>query len=204
MKKEDLGIQRKLFHLFGCLLILLAYEQLSYPIFSKYLFSFSVVFIALDFCKSYFTKLRILSCSLFKSVIRDCEKTQLTGISYTLMGVLISTSLFDHQINALAILFLTFVDPISSFFGILYGKKHKLSANASLHGCIAGFLSGFFLSVIYFFTQNLMLDRLLIVSILAGFIATASESLDLKIDDNFVIPVLGSTGLYGLFYLFNI
>lgn len=204
MTKEQLEIPRKLFHMLGYLFVLLAYEQLSYPVFSKYLFSFSVVFISLDICKSYFKKLQKLSVCIFKKVIRDCEHAQLTGISYSLIGLLISTSLFSHQINTLVILFATFVDPISSFFGVLYGKEHKLSANASLHGCIAGFLSAFFLSVSYFFMQNLMLDRLLIVSILASFIATASESLNFKIDDNLVIPVFSSTGLYGIFYLFNI
>lgn len=204
MKKNQLNIQRKLFHTIGSLIILASYQYLSFPIFSQYLFTFSVIFISFDFFKRYSKKLQIISYFFFQTVIRDHEKMHLSGISYTLAGVLVSTSLFSYEINILAILFLAFVDPLSSFFGILYGKNHKILPNASLHGCIAGFLSAFFISLLYFFITELMLDRLLIVSILAGLVATLSESLDLKIDDNFVIPVLSSAGLWGILALFNI
>ncbi|MBE8162683.1 MAG: hypothetical protein HAW63_01695 [Bdellovibrionaceae bacterium] len=204
MNRTELGIQRKFFHLFGTLVILAGYEYLRYPVFAQYLFTATILFISVDFCKRYSKKLQKIGIVFFKPVIRDYEQTQLSGISYTLFGILISTSLFNHQINTLAILFLAFVDPIASFFGILYGKNHKISANASLHGCIASFLSAFFLSLLYFSVNALMLDRLLIVSILSALVATLSESLNFKIDDNFVIPVLSSVGLWGIFSLFNI
>ncbi|MBE8221356.1 MAG: hypothetical protein HAW60_01345 [Bdellovibrionales bacterium] len=204
MNKNHLGIKRKIFHIAGVLIILALYEKLSYPVFSQYLFIFTLIFTSIDFFKRYFKKLRNISYYLFKEVIRDYEKVQMSGISYTLVGILISTSLFSHEINSLAILFLAFVDPISSFFGILYGKNHKISSSASLHGCVAGFLSAFFLSLIYFLANSLMLERLLIVSITSGIIATLSESLDLKIDDNFVIPILSSAGLWGVISIFNI
>lgn len=204
MHKNQLKIKRKLFHVLGTLAILASYEYLSYPLFSQYLFTFSVLFISFDFVKRYSKKLQNISLYFFKDVVKDCEKIGLSGISYTLIGILISTSLFSHKINTLAILFLAFVDPISSFFGVLYGKNYKISLSASLHGCIAGFLSAFFISFLYFFINNLMLDRLLIVSIIAGIVATLSESLPLKIDDNFVIPLLSSAGLWGIFSLFNV
>lgn len=204
MDRNQLGIKRKVFHTLGILVIFGSYQYLSYPLFSQYLFTLSVIFISFDFFKRYFKKLQNISYSLFRSVIRNHEKTQLSGISYTLMGVLISTSLFSHEINTLAILFLAFVDPISSFFGILYGKNHKILPHASLHGCIAGFLSAFAISLLYFSINSLMLDRLLMVSIIAGIIATLSESLNLKVDDNFVIPVLSSAGLWGVLTLFNV
>lgn len=204
MDKNQLGIKRKLFHTFGTLAILAGYEYLSYPLFSQYLFTFTILFTSVDFFKRYSKRLQNISVYFFKTVIRDSEKTCLSGISYTLIGILISTSLFSHEINTLAILFLAFVDPISSFFGILYGKNHKISSNASLHGCIAGFLSALLISLLYFSINTVMLDRLLIVSIISGIVATLSESLDFKIDDNFVIPILSSLGLWGIFALFNI
>lgn len=204
MNRNQLGIQRKLFHIIGTLAILAGYKYLHYPVFSQYFFTVTVIFVSFDFFKGYSKKMQSFASYFFKSILRENEKTNLSGISYTLIGILISTSIFSREINTLAILFLAFVDPISSFFGILYGKNHKILPNASLHGCIAGFLCAFFLSLLYFSINTLMLDRLLIVSIISAIIATLSESLNFKIDDNFVIPVFSSVGLWGIFSLFNI
>jgi dolichol kinase len=50
-----------------------------------------------------------------------------------------------------------------------------------------------------------MLDRVIVVSLLAGLIGALAELVPIaKLDDNFTLPVMSSLGLYILFYLFGL
>ena len=49
-----------------------------------------------------------------------------------------------------------------------------------------------------------MMDRLFMVSILAGLAGAISEAVPVgRLDDNLLLPVLSSTLLYGIYYIFG-
>ena len=98
-------------------------------------------------------------------------------------------------------MFLVFADPISSFFGILYGTK-KILPNKSLQGSIAGFTTCYIVSYIYVLNFS---DNGLDVfgfCLLAGVAGAISELLSVFIDDNFTIPLFSGLALTFLNSLF--
>lgn len=100
-------------------------------------------------------------------------------------------------------LFLCFGDPIASYFGIRFGKD-KLVGNKTLQGTMAGFVVCTLVALVYYYYNNIMLDRVLIVAPISGLIGALAELVPVgKMDDNFTFPVISATCLYILFGLFG-
>jgi dolichol kinase len=92
-------------------------------------------------------------------------------------------------------MFLVFSDPLSSFFGVLYGKD-KILPNKSLQGAVAGFFTCYLITLFYAMNTSTLGTHLLVFSILAGIIGAASELVSaFNIDDNLTIPVLSGLGM---------
>ncbi len=89
-------------------------------------------------------------------------------------------------------------DPICNIIGIKYGKD-KLIGSKSFQGSIAGFIACTIVSVIYFKLMDIMTSKLLLVSVLSGLIGAFAEVIPIDLDDNFIIPVVTSILLWGLF-----
>ena len=111
-----------------------------------------------------------------------------------------SLYLYSEKVAILSILFLVFADPISSFFGVKYGKT-KLMENKSFEGSLAGFLVCSLTSLIYlsYYSSNsgiAVLDaKVLLFSLIAGFIGSFSELCSSIVDDNLSIPIVSGLGL---------
>ena len=58
----------------------------------------------------------------FKLLLRKNEVDRISGTPYYLASTMIAVAFFPKPVAILSILFLAMADPLSSVFGILYGK----------------------------------------------------------------------------------
>jgi dolichol kinase len=135
--------------------------------------------------------------------MRKHECHSISGMTYLYLGTAIILFLFDKKIVTLTLLFLAFGDPIASYFGIKYGRD-KIFSNKSLQGTMAAFATCTVIAMIFYYWNNLMTERLLIVAPLSGMIGAVAEATPVgKLDDNLTFPVISATCLWVLFHLFG-
>lgn len=202
-KRSDTHIARKIWHFSGVLLIIVIYHNLSRSLSLQLITFFASLFVLIDVMRAYSPKLNKVLLSLFHPIMREHERSSLAGTSYLLVGTFLIVFLFPKSIVTLSLIFLAVADPVAGYVGALYGKD-KIMGEKSLQGFMAAFACCSCLSALFFFIHNMMLDRLLIVSILSGLIGAFAELIPiLKLDDNFTFPVVSSIGLWLLFYLFG-
>ena len=144
---------------------------------------------------------------IFKALgpfLRSEEKHSFSGLPFYALGCCFSLYFFPERIAILSILFLIFSDPISSLFGIMYGRD-KLIGNKSIQGSVAGFCVCYIVSLLYGMTFAVSDLNLLSFSLVAGLIGSFSEILSVfGIDDNLTIPVVSGLGLTIINYVFQI
>ena len=136
--------------------------------------------------------------TVFGQFMRRQELNNLSGISWLLLGNFIIMTLFPPKVVTLSLLMLAIGDPICNIIGIKYGKD-KLIGSKSFQGTIAGFIACTIVSAVYFKLMDIMANKLLLASVLSGFIGAFAEAIPIDIDDNFVIPVVTAILLWGLF-----
>src|SRR5690606_14987944 len=90
--------------------------------------------------------------NLMGPLMRKSEQNSCSGLPFYALGVGASLLLFESEIALLSVLFLIFADPISSFFGILYGRN-RLVTGKSLEGSAAGFVTCYVLSFVWISSQ---------------------------------------------------
>jgi dolichol kinase len=116
---------------------------------------------------------------------------------------MILLALFDRHIVTLTLLFLAFGDPIASFCGIQFGKD-KILGNKTLQGTLGSFAACTVIGALYYYFNNLMTERLLIVAPLSGLIGALAELVPIgKLDDNLTFPIIGSALLWVLFLVYG-
>lgn len=201
--RSDIHLARKLWHFSGVLLIVIIYHNISRDLALQVASLATFVFVSLDILRQHYENVNHILLKAFQPIMREHERKTLAGTTYLLTGVLLIVFLFPKDIVVLSLLFLALADPLASYVGLLYGKD-KLIGNKSLQGSIAAFLTCTITAAVYFYSHNLMLERLLIVSVLSGLIGAAAELLPIgKLDDNFTLPVLSAFMLWLLFYIFG-
>jgi len=129
--------------------------------------------------------------------MRESERNGLSGFPFYALGASLSMFFFSDKIAILSILFLVFSDPISSFFGILYGRD-KILPNKSLQGTLAGFVTCYFVSMLYLIHYEATGFSTIIFALIAGIIGCVSELLSVFVDDNLTIPIASGLGLSAL------
>jgi diacylglycerol kinase (CTP) len=201
--KADLHLARKVWHLFGVLFIVFLYQRLPRETALLAAVVVSFIFVSLDILRHSFAHLNDVLFSVFRPLMREHERTRPAGTSYLLIGTTLIIFLFSKDVVSLSLLFLAVADPLASFVGLKYGKD-KIVGTKSLQGTVAAFFACLVIAASYFFFNNLMTERILIVSLLAGLIGAISELLPIwKLDDNFTFPVLSSSLLWLLFTVFG-
>lgn len=202
-RRTDLHISRKLWHCLGVLAILAIYRAVSRPVALQLISVATIVFVTSDVVRLFFPPLNRQLTKLFRPFMRDHEQHALAGTTFLLIGVLIIIALFPKPIVMLALLFLAIADPLASFVGILYGRD-KILGHKSLQGTGAAFVACSLIALIYFYAHGWMTDRIIIVSLLAGVIGAGSELIPIfKIDDNLTFPIVCSSLLHALFWVFG-
>ena len=204
--RDDIHLARKVWHIATGLLALAIFytaKSMSIQDWVETTFAIGVAGIIVEILRLRFEPINALILRFFSPFLRKHEVKQMTGMPYYALGASLSLFLYSEEIAVLSIIFLVFADPISSYFGIRYGKD-KILPNKSLQGSFAGFVTCFFITWFYGAAYSEFSFNLFAFSLLAGLIGSFSELLSVFIDDNLTIPVVSGMGLTLLNYFFYI
>ena len=196
-KRSDLHVLRKLWHMTSGSLVLYVYLRSEE---SKYFMGHVVLAIALigfaiDFTRKKNRYLNAMVLRLAGPLMRRSEREGMSGLPFYALGCALSLYAYHEKLAILSIMFLIFSDPISSFFGVLYGKD-KILPNKSLQGAVAGFFTCYLITLFYLMNTTTVGVHILVFAIVAGLIGAASELISaFNIDDNLTIPVLSGLGM---------
>lgn len=205
-KRSDLHLLRKLWHMGVGSLCLFVYYQTGED---QHFWAWSILGVAaagfvFDFARHRSTAMNDVVLRIMGPFMRSSEKNGMSGFPFYALGVGLALLLFKKEIALLATFFLVFSDPISSFFGIIYGKD-KIMPNKSLQGAIAGFFTCYLITLFYGLYYGADGNPLLWFSISAGLVGAISEMLSaFNVDDNLTIPVVSGLGITVLNYFFQV
>jgi len=196
-KRSDLHIARKAWHIvtgtFALWFFMRSTQDTSQWAIGVFLIA--MLGFAGDLLRAKSKPLNKLVLTFLGPIMRRSEREGFSGLPFYALGVSLSLFFYKKEIALLSIMFLVFADPISSFFGVLYGKD-KILPNKSLQGAVAGFFTCYLITLFYAMNTSTLGTHLLVFSVIAGIIGSASELLSsFNIDDNLSIPVLSGLGI---------
>lgn len=201
-KRSDLHIARKLWHMStGVLgLILFFRSEQDSTIWGYGVLSIALLGFAADYLRQKYPFFNKWIIRLMGPLMRKSEREGVSGLPFYALGIALSLLFYDKNLALISIMFLIFSDPISSFFGVLYGKD-KILPNKSLQGFVAGFFTCYLVALFYLLNANVGGVNVLIFSLVGGIIGAGSELISaFNIDDNLTIPVISGLGLTILNY----
>ncbi len=203
--RSDLHITRKLWHMATGLIGLTFYYKsgLTTDFMATVLLIFSGCSFFIEYLRLRNEKINQFLMVLMKPVMRESEKSSVSGMPFYALGVSLSLFFFPERIAILSVLFLIFADPIASFCGILYGRD-KILPNKSLQGTIAAFTVCYIVTLVYGLIHASPSMNLLIFAIAGGLIGAISELCSQFVDDNLCIPVISGLGLFLLNFAVNV
>ncbi len=203
--RNDVHVLRKLWHIGTGLAAFSIYFGLNIGqrAMAEGLLFFSLAFFAMETVRLRNEQVNRLALAVLGPFMRNTEKNSYSGLPFYALGASLALFLFEERIAVLGISFLVFGDPLSSYFGIKYGKD-KILGNKSLQGALAGFVTCYFLTLIYGLYYSSGGFNLLAFSLLAGMVGSAAELLSINVDDNLTIPVISGLGLTFLNLFFHI
>lgn len=200
--RSDVHLARKIWHAAGVSLMAVIFAWLG-PVWSWLpLGVVAVIIVPLDILRQRRPNLNAATLRVFGPLMRRHEEKHVSGLTYILIGTALLIALFDPYIVTLTLLFLAFGDPIASYCGIRYGKD-RIIGNKTLQGTAGAFAACTVVAAIYYYAQNLMLDRIWIVAPLSGLIGAFAEAAPVgRLDDNFTFPLISGALLWVLFAIF--
>lgn len=175
-------IPRKLFHLFGLVLVF-GYSVIGY-FFGKEIALLSLTGLLLVFMQVEYARLEH-SMSLpgrLAALVRKHERDRVTGAVWLTAGAIISFAVFEYWIALLAFFFVIFGDTFASLAGIAFGGRWKLYRKKSWAGFLGGLLANLACGYL------IMPDRVLVFVPMA-LTASLVEVFTSKLDDNFTVPL---------------
>jgi dolichol kinase len=196
-KRSDLHILRKLWHILTGSLGLFIFMNSGE---SQRFWAFLILGIAIsgfliDFARNKVPTFNKVFIRAVGPLMRRSEREGVSGLPFYALGVSLSLFFYSRDIAIVSTMFLVFSDPLSSFFGVLYGKD-KILPNKSLQGAVAGFFTCYLIALFYGMNSTTLGTHLLVFAVVAGVIGAASELISaLNIDDNLTIPVLSGLGM---------
>lgn len=156
-----------------------------------------------DFLRLRSEKMNQMAVRFFGPFLRESERKDYSGLPFYALGCGLSLFLYSEPIAILSILFLVFSDPISSYFGVKYGKT-KMLPNKSLQGSTAGFCTCYLITLVFGIVNAQVSVNLLGFALMAGLVGAISELMSVFVDDNLTIPVISGFGLTFLNLFFQI
>jgi diacylglycerol kinase (CTP) len=201
--RSDIHIARKIWHCCGVLAITYIFNRFDRATAIQLMLFFTIMVLLVDYLRLRSETWNKWAMVFMAPFMRDSEKNNYSGLTPLALGVLLIILLFPPKVVLLSLFFLAFADPLASYFGIRYGKD-KLFGHKSLQGTMAAFVVCFIISAIYFVTQGIMTERLVVVSLISALVGAFSEVVPIRgLDDNFILPVLSSSLLWVVFNLFG-
>ena len=201
--RTDLHLARRAYHVLGVAFILVIF-QLAKRSEAILLISAAVlILIPLDLLRLRYKKINKTALAWFKPFLRNEEIRSFSAMSYLLLGAFFVIVLFPKKIAMLSLIMLAVGDPASSIIGIVYGRD-RIVGNKTLQGTLAGFFACTIAAFIFYYFQEIMIERIILVSLITGLIGAFAELIPVpKLDDNFTIPIISATLLWLLFNLFG-
>jgi diacylglycerol kinase (CTP) len=196
-KRSDLHILRKLWHVATGSLALFFYlrSDLDARFWGFLALGVASIGFVVDLTRTRFEPMNKFILTCMGPLMRRSERDGISGLPFYALGISLALFMYSKHIAILSIMFLVFSDPMSSFFGVLYGKD-KIMPNKSLQGAVAGFFTCYLITLFYAMNTSTIGTHILIFSIVAGLIGSLSELVSaFNIDDNLTIPVLSGLGL---------
>lgn len=196
-KRSDLHILRKLWHMStGSVgLFIFLHSNQSQTFWASVILAIALAGFTIDLVRNKVPAINKLVIKFMGPLMRRSEKDGVSGLPFYALGVSLSLFFYSRDIAIVSIMFLVFSDPLSSFFGILYGKD-KILPNKSLQGAVAGFFTCYLITLFYAMNTSALGTHLLLFAIISGVIGSASELVSaFNIDDNLTIPVISGLGM---------
>jgi len=189
--KKDIHILRKVWHFVMGSLCASLYYFLTREQAITILAISGGVLIPFDIIRLYSPKLNKLILKSFGLIIRNEEHSRVSGMAYFVFAMFFVVVLFPKNIAMLGIYILAVGDPISSYFGLRFGKN-KIIEGKSLEGSLACFVACSIITFIYLNVTHIMPANLIALSLIGGLAGSIAEMLPFNIDDNFIMPVFSS------------
>jgi diacylglycerol kinase (CTP) len=205
-KRSDLHILRKIWHIGTGSLALYFYlrSDLETTTWAWIGLTVAIFGLSMDLLRIRYKSLNRLTLLVMGPFMRRSEREGISGLPFYALGASLSLFFYHKDIAVLSIMFLVFSDPLSSFFGVLYGKD-KIMPNKSLQGAVAGFFTCYLITLFYVMNSTTLGVHILVFSIVAGIIGSASELISaFNIDDNLTIPVVSGLGMTLLNYFVKV
>jgi dolichol kinase len=184
-------LKRKTFHL--CSLVF----PLAYAFTNKMTMCILLTIIAgftlyIDISRHYNIKIKMFVEKVLGQFLRKNEQSgqfALSGSSYMILGFLLSCIFFSKGLAITSWLILIISDCFAAIIGMKYGSPLFSENGKSLAGFVSFFASAFFISIMMYFTVGY--STTFVIIIVSSFITACVEffSDQIKIDDNFSIPV---------------
>lgn len=201
--RSDIHLARRLWHFFGVMTMFVLARVMVHRHAVIFTVTGSALMIGFDLARLKAPRLNRFFNWIFKGVLRECERHRLAGSTFMMIGVTIVVCAFPQPVVLQTLLMFSVADPLASYFGIRFGRE-KLIGQKTLEGALAAFAACFIVSLLFYFTMDLMRERLFIVCLLSGLIGAGAELVPVgRFDDNLVFPVVTATLLTGLFYVFG-
>ncbi len=200
-ERKDLHLARKLWHFAGVSLMWLTFLLLGPEICRPLMLTVAVLFTGFEMARLKRPVLNQWVHRNFAPLMRGNESQNFSGMTYLFWGAVCLVWLFPSPIVSLSLLFLAVGDPVASAVGIKWGKD-RIYGKKTLQGFLACFACCMLVTAIFCFANNILVDRLVIVSVAGGVLGAGSETFNLSdIDDNFCMPVMSAVGLSLIFYI---
>lgn len=205
-KRSDLHILRKIWHIsVGSFVLYFYLRSPESPFFwANIVLGIALAGFTVDLVRKKNRKVNNIVLKIMGPLMRRSEREGMSGFPFYALGCSLSLFFYQRDIAILSIMFLIFSDPISSFFGVLYGKD-KLLPNKSLQGAVAGFFTCYLITLFYTMNTSTIGMNILIFAIVSGLVGAASELISaFNIDDNLTIPVISGLGMTLLNYFVTV
>ncbi len=203
-QKTDIHLARKIWHCLGITFMAAVYyfggPRVSWTI----LLTVACIIIPLDLLRQNRPVLNRLTHKIFGPFLRKHEENAISGMTYLYIGTMLIMLIFrTKHIVTLTLLFLAFGDPFASFCGIRFGKD-RIIGHKTLQGTLGAFAICTLIAGLYYYSNNLMIERVLIVAPISGLIGALAELLPVgKLDDNLTFPVIAACLLWLLFQIYG-
>ncbi|KAL1743635.1 hypothetical protein HDZ31DRAFT_83261 [Schizophyllum fasciatum] len=232
-KKIDWEIPRKVFHSsIGFFTIYLYVSQGTPVAVVRALWGALCIILPLDFVRFRYPKFERLYERVVGFLMRDCERDQINGVVWYILGVNFALTAYPLDVATVAILILSWADTAASTIGRAYGRltpplprrtpvlRLPLAARKSLAGFLGASVTGALIAVGFWtllapvrsadmswrfdLSSTSGCIALAALALWAGLVSGVAEALDLgSLDDNLTLPIISGGCLFGFFKLLN-
>ena len=177
-------LKRGLFHIFGGLSVVVAGFLLPRIALLISLGVATAIFLAFELMRFRVSTVNKWFLSNFRALLREEERSRLTGTSYMLVASIVAFLVFDRDVAIIVLSFLAVGDAVATIVGRLIGKRRLLGK--TLEGDLACLFSCIVVGLVFHYVGF----GIPLLTILVGAVsATIVEAIGLPINDNLTMPL---------------